>query len=296
LNYLGLPNYEVKNVAFGVSRNSIGTSPTDKLFTGQRLDSTGLYFYGARYYDPQIGRFISPDSIVPNPADPQSLNRYSYCLNNPLKYTDPTGHWPNWNTVLKVVLVVAVVALATALVVATVGAAAPAIAAAGGVIIGGSLTTGEIALISTSVGIYAGYEYAVNNSDASENLPASKSGTDSGGQTGNADPNQNPFNSKRDELLSKTQNGELKKAVNELYRPAKPGTMQFGDGGTADAIRWYRNTGELIDESTHIQKGFDQSIFLRKILQEQTLSYEDKTIAENLLRDLDDALMGLTYP
>jgi RHS repeat-associated protein len=78
--------------SFGDSRNSTGTLPTDKLFTGQRLDTTGLYYYGARYYDPGIGRFISADTIVPNPVDPQSLNRYSYCLNNPLKYVDPTAH------------------------------------------------------------------------------------------------------------------------------------------------------------------------------------------------------------
>jgi RHS repeat-associated protein len=45
-----------------------------------------------RYYDPEIGRFISPDTIVPDPYNPQCLNRYSYCLNNPLKYTDPSGH------------------------------------------------------------------------------------------------------------------------------------------------------------------------------------------------------------
>ncbi len=68
-----------------------GDVPVDKLFTGQRLDGTGLYYYGARYYDPTIGRFISPDTIVPDPASPQSFNRYSYCLNNPLKYTDPSG-------------------------------------------------------------------------------------------------------------------------------------------------------------------------------------------------------------
>jgi hypothetical protein len=43
-------------------------------------------------YDPQIGRFISADTIVPRPGDLQSLNRYSYCVNNPLVYTDPTGH------------------------------------------------------------------------------------------------------------------------------------------------------------------------------------------------------------
>jgi RHS repeat-associated protein len=77
---------------FGECLQSQGDLGTDKLFTGQRLDDTGLYYYGARYYDPTIGRFVSPDSIVQSMANPQTLNRYSYCLNNPLKYTDPTGH------------------------------------------------------------------------------------------------------------------------------------------------------------------------------------------------------------
>jgi RHS repeat-associated protein len=63
------------------------------LFTGKELDATGLYFYGARYYDPEIGRFITADTIVQAPYDPQSLNRYAYCRNNPLNYVDPTGHW-----------------------------------------------------------------------------------------------------------------------------------------------------------------------------------------------------------
>ena len=52
----------------------------------------GLYNYGARLYDPIIGRFISPDTIVPQPYNPQSLNRYTYCLNNPLIYVDPSGY------------------------------------------------------------------------------------------------------------------------------------------------------------------------------------------------------------
>ncbi|MBI2853077.1 MAG: RHS repeat-associated core domain-containing protein [Chloroflexi bacterium] len=65
--------------------------PTDILFTGQRLDGTGLYYYGARYYDAEIGRFISPDSIVQSYANPQSLNRFSYVMNNPLRFVDPTG-------------------------------------------------------------------------------------------------------------------------------------------------------------------------------------------------------------
>jgi RHS repeat-associated protein len=82
----------MKYYPFGECRNSTGNIATDRLFTGQRLDSTGLYYYGARYYDPNIGRFISADTIVPDPMNPQSLSRYSYCLNNPLKYIDPTGH------------------------------------------------------------------------------------------------------------------------------------------------------------------------------------------------------------
>ena len=82
----------VKYFPFGETRFQEGEPGFDKRFTGQRLDRTGLYYYGARYYDAGLGRFISPDTIVPDPANPQSLNRYSYCLNNPLKYVDPTGH------------------------------------------------------------------------------------------------------------------------------------------------------------------------------------------------------------
>jgi RHS repeat-associated protein len=90
-NSSGTSTGSIKYFSFGDCRNSTGNLPEQK-FTGQRLDSTGLYYYGARYYDPSIGRFINADTIVPSPANPQSLNRYSYCLNNPLKYTDPSGH------------------------------------------------------------------------------------------------------------------------------------------------------------------------------------------------------------
>ncbi len=64
-------------------------------FTGQiKDDETGLNFYNARYYDAELGRFTQADSVVPDPEDPQALNRYSYVYNNPLKYSDPTGHIP----------------------------------------------------------------------------------------------------------------------------------------------------------------------------------------------------------
>jgi RHS repeat-associated protein len=79
---------------YGGTRQDTGSVSVKHKFTGQELDDeTGLYYYGARYYDPQLGRFISADSIVQAPFDPQTLNRYSYCRNNPIIYSDPSGHW-----------------------------------------------------------------------------------------------------------------------------------------------------------------------------------------------------------
>jgi RHS repeat-associated protein len=58
--------------------------------TSKELDETGLYYYDARYYDPLLGRFIEPD-ISSNNLLSQDLNRYSYALNNPIKYIDIDG-------------------------------------------------------------------------------------------------------------------------------------------------------------------------------------------------------------
>lgn len=69
-------------------------SKVNYYFTGKELDPTGLYYYGARYYDPRVGRFITADNYVAKPFNPQYLNRYSYCMNNPLRYIDPTGNYP----------------------------------------------------------------------------------------------------------------------------------------------------------------------------------------------------------
>ncbi len=77
----------------GVSRSE-GSIDPDTRFTGQKLDAeTGLYYYGGRYYDPEISRFISPDPYVQDPDDPQNLNRYSYVLNDTINYTDPSGYF-----------------------------------------------------------------------------------------------------------------------------------------------------------------------------------------------------------
>jgi RHS repeat-associated protein len=78
---------------FGELRDTSGITETDFAFTGQRnLSDVGLMDYNARWYSPSIGRFVSPDTLIAQPGNPQALNRYAYAANNPLRYTDPSGH------------------------------------------------------------------------------------------------------------------------------------------------------------------------------------------------------------
>jgi len=89
----GTRTSETRYYPYGAHRYDWGSDPSERDFTGQRRDAEiALLDYVARRYSPYLGRFVSPDSVVPQPGNPQSLNRYSYVLNNPLRYTDPTGH------------------------------------------------------------------------------------------------------------------------------------------------------------------------------------------------------------
>ena len=63
----------------------------DYRYTGKHEDPSGLYYFGARYYDPLTGRFTTRDTVFGGLGDPQSQNRYVYCMNNPHKYVDPDG-------------------------------------------------------------------------------------------------------------------------------------------------------------------------------------------------------------
>jgi RHS repeat-associated protein len=79
--------------AWGETRFTSNTSPTDFGYTGQREESgIGLYYYNARWYDPALGRFIQADTIVPGAGNAVAWDRYAYAGNNPLIYNDPTGH------------------------------------------------------------------------------------------------------------------------------------------------------------------------------------------------------------
>ena len=92
-NSSGTKVAELRYKAWGEERYTWGTTPTTFRYTGQREQADiGLYYYGARWYDASLARFTQPDSIVPSPGEPQSLNRFSYVKNDPLGYKDPSGH------------------------------------------------------------------------------------------------------------------------------------------------------------------------------------------------------------
>ncbi|MBU1121609.1 MAG: hypothetical protein KKF54_02790 [Candidatus Omnitrophica bacterium] len=124
---------------YGSVARQTGSDVVTRKFTGKELDSTGLYYFGARYYDPEIGRFIQADPTIQHPYDPQDLNRYAYCRNNPINLVDPTGYgW--FKKFWKQIVGAFVGALVTAL---TLGAGAPLMVACfWGGLTGGALTGG----------------------------------------------------------------------------------------------------------------------------------------------------------
>ena len=84
-------------------------------YSGEFYDAeVGLYYLRARYYDPYVGRFISEDTYKGRANEPLSLNRYTYVLNNPLIYWDPTGHWEQGDNDLNVEAQAKIIALTSA--------------------------------------------------------------------------------------------------------------------------------------------------------------------------------------
>jgi len=91
-NSSGMLVETTKYFPYGATRTG-GTQEKYLYNSKEWLSNVELYSYGSRFYRPDLGRFIQPDPIIPDYYNPQSLNRYSYVVNNPLKYVDPTGNW-----------------------------------------------------------------------------------------------------------------------------------------------------------------------------------------------------------
>ncbi len=92
INTNGTEYSETDYLAWGIDDPTPADIGTSFKYTGQRQAEAGLYFYNARWYDPKIGRFIQADTIIPEPGNPLAWDRYAYANNNPVKFTDPSGH------------------------------------------------------------------------------------------------------------------------------------------------------------------------------------------------------------
>ena len=87
--------------AWGKQTVVVNTIGYNRGYTGhEMMPEFGLINMNGRVYDPNLGRFLSPDNYVQMPDNSQNFNRYSYCLNNPLKYNDPSGEFFGVSTFL----------------------------------------------------------------------------------------------------------------------------------------------------------------------------------------------------
>lgn len=142
----GQPERTYRYDAFGKLLEDSGGPANSRTFSGHVGDSeSGLIYMGARYYDPELCRFVSPDTVVPDATDPQALNRYAYALNNPVSNLDPTGHAPVVAAVASVAGVIAAEAstwvIATAVIGASMSVAGyytgdPVLSTIGGILLG----------------------------------------------------------------------------------------------------------------------------------------------------------------
>ncbi|NMO16825.1 hypothetical protein HPC49_04780 [Pyxidicoccus fallax] len=116
-------------------------------YQGRELDDgSGFYYFGARYYDPSLGRFLTPDTELASQLTRiDSFNRFAFALNDPVSHIDPTGH-NVWESIVGIVVGVAEVALGVAVDVLSDGALEPI----GGALIGAGLNGVQYSATHTS--------------------------------------------------------------------------------------------------------------------------------------------------
>ncbi len=94
LNDSGIAVTRTEYLPFGETWFQEGDTKNAPKYNSQELDKeTNYYFYNARHYDPEIARFVTPDTVIDGEMSTQGWNRFAYCHGNPIIYRDPTGHF-----------------------------------------------------------------------------------------------------------------------------------------------------------------------------------------------------------
>ncbi|WP_176714613.1 RHS repeat domain-containing protein [Alishewanella sp. HH-ZS] len=155
--------YTAAHVPVALSLASI-LNKTSRGFTGHlQVDHASIVHMGGRIYDSHIGRFLQADPFVQSPSNSQNFNRYSYVLNNPLSYTDPSGYIfksikKHWRTIAAIAIAVYMphLAIMKGLSAATVGAITGFVA--------GAVSTGSLkgALVGAFTGGMFGHLHSMN--------------------------------------------------------------------------------------------------------------------------------------
>ena len=210
-----------------------------EMLVGAAGTSPGLYYIGARWTDPELGRWLSLDPQLGRLSSPQTMNRYVYCVNNPLRFTDPTGEWsiskwwnnldPNWKTAI----VFAVLTVAT---IATAGALAPALV---GTMVAGALIGGTF-----SAAAYTGVTLASGGKLTASGFAASFA---FGAFAGAATAGTMPLAGSAAKAIGGKATGMASKMIKSLFQG---GIFSGGselqavvEGGGLDAQRFVRNFG-----------------------------------------------------
>lgn len=254
-----LATYKYRAFGLNLSTTLPGQGPD---FAGMERDvaSSDLYDH-ARYVGGKLSRFKGADQLGGHAEDPQSWNRYTYARNNPLKYVDPDG---------KSNLTAAEYARA-------------ALEAAG-------KTADDIAFAAARPML--GLATGILNNSGTEFAGGMADLAFQGGLSGLGGFWLSKFAAPELSLLGRNPeapvvvNRALRNTVDALFKP----TDEVA-GGTAGAILQEARTGVPVgNKGFHILKGIERSKNLERVLQEQNLSGADRKVAEQLKKELDEAI------
>jgi RHS repeat-associated protein len=143
---------ELRYKAWGETRYASGNMPTKYQYTGQYYDSDfGLHFYNARWYDSALGRFAQADTVIPLGQGVQAWDRYAYTNNNPIRFTDPSGHC------IRCVVVTTTVITAGSFILSAVGATPDYV----GAVTTMALTDTNDAVVSAGLTVQSQYPWAM---------------------------------------------------------------------------------------------------------------------------------------
>jgi RHS repeat-associated protein len=252
---------------FGNLAAIMETVPNTHEFIGKERDpETGLHYFGARYYDDGIGRFLSVDPALrirtPSASltHTQLLNNYAYAGNNPYRFVDRDG-----NFIQLAPIVVGI--LSTVLFPSAVNA---------------PVITDALENAQNS------FEFALETALLQAGIGANR--LIAGGAEKAVKPARGLSESAADSVTSvapRAENARLQGVINQLFRPTDK-----VPGGTAGAIREEIRTGKPVGGTFHRTKGEERARQLEKIIQEEKLSSADRATAQEMLKDLGDALGG----